>query len=157
MIFGPWLHQQTSNASATVSTLMSIPSPSISSTFADKISSWTQDARMYNKDQNIDRRKSHRVVPMEVICPGYSRTGTLTMQKALEILGYPNVYVSTKQYTSQETYIDHALLPTHSTLAPSTITSGMPTSGSTSSPPNSKAAAPSPNPPSTPSSATAAQ
>ncbi|KAK3047498.1 hypothetical protein LTR09_011127 [Extremus antarcticus] len=29
---------------------------------------------------------------MEVICPGYSRTGTLTMQKALEILGYPNVY-----------------------------------------------------------------
>jgi hypothetical protein len=49
-------------------------------------------ARMYNKDQGIDRHKCTRIVPMAVICPGYSRTGTLTMQKALTILGYPNVY-----------------------------------------------------------------
>ncbi|KAK3676117.1 hypothetical protein LTR78_003867 [Recurvomyces mirabilis] len=49
-------------------------------------------ARMYNKDQNIDRRHAKRKVPLEVICPGYSRTGTLTMQKAMTILGYPNPY-----------------------------------------------------------------
>jgi Sulfotransferase domain len=49
-------------------------------------------ARMYNRDQNIDRHNSKRVVPMEVLCLGYSRTGTLTMQKAMEILGYPNPY-----------------------------------------------------------------
>ena len=49
-------------------------------------------ARMYNPDQNIDRTKSRRTVPLEVICPGYSRTGTLSMQKAMSILGYPNPY-----------------------------------------------------------------
>ena len=49
-------------------------------------------ARMYNKDQNIDRLKSTRTVPLEVICPGYSRTGTLTMHKAMTILGYPDPY-----------------------------------------------------------------
>ena len=49
-------------------------------------------ARMYNKDQNIDRRTSSRVVPMEVLALGYSRTGTLSMRSALETLGYPNPY-----------------------------------------------------------------
>lgn len=49
-------------------------------------------ARMYNKDQNIDRRKQKRVVPLEVLALGYSRTGTLSMRGALEILGYPDVY-----------------------------------------------------------------
>ena len=49
-------------------------------------------ARMYNPDQKIDRRKASRSVPMQVICPGYSRTGTLTMQKALTILGYTSPY-----------------------------------------------------------------
>jgi hypothetical protein len=49
-------------------------------------------ARMHNVDQNIDRRKAHRTVPMEVLALGYSRTGTLSMQKALTILGYPNPY-----------------------------------------------------------------
>lgn len=49
-------------------------------------------ARMYNRDQNIDRRNAKRTVPMEVLCLGYSRTGTLTMRKAMEILGYPNPY-----------------------------------------------------------------
>ena len=51
-------------------------------------------ARMYNRDQNINRLKCTRTVPMQVLCPGYSRTGTLTMQKALEILGYPTYHFS---------------------------------------------------------------
>lgn len=49
-------------------------------------------ARMYNTDQNIDRRTQSRTVPLEVLCLGYSRTGTMTMHSALEILGYPNPY-----------------------------------------------------------------
>lgn len=49
-------------------------------------------ALMYNKDENIDRRKCTRKVPMEVLALGYSRTGTLSVRKALEILGYPNPY-----------------------------------------------------------------
>lgn len=49
-------------------------------------------ARMYNKDQNINRRKSERVVPLDVLALGFSRTGTLSMRGALEILGYPNPY-----------------------------------------------------------------
>src|ERR1700761_3615852 len=49
-------------------------------------------ARMYNQDQNIDRRKSKRTVPLEVLSLGFSRTGTLSMREALEILGYPNPY-----------------------------------------------------------------
>ena len=49
-------------------------------------------ARMYNPDQNIDRRHSQRTVPLEVICPGFSRTGTLSMHRAMTILGYPNPY-----------------------------------------------------------------
>jgi len=51
-------------------------------------------ARMYNPDHKIDRRELKRVMPMEVICPGYSRTGTLTMHKAMEILGYPCYHFS---------------------------------------------------------------
>jgi hypothetical protein len=49
---------------------------------------------MYNKDQNIDRRHCMRKVPMQVLALGYSRTGTLSMQKALEILGYPTYHFS---------------------------------------------------------------
>lgn len=49
-------------------------------------------ARMYNEDQNIDRRKATRTVPMEILSLGFSRTGTLSMRSALEILGYPNPY-----------------------------------------------------------------
>jgi hypothetical protein len=51
-------------------------------------------ARMYNKDQGMDRRKATRTVPMSVLSLGYSRTGTLTMQKALHILGYPTYHFS---------------------------------------------------------------
>ncbi|WPH01364.1 Hypothetical protein R9X50_00420600 [Acrodontium crateriforme] len=49
-------------------------------------------ARMYNNDQNIDRRKSQRTVPLEVLALGYSRTGTLSMRETFKILGYPNPY-----------------------------------------------------------------
>lgn len=55
-------------------------------------------ARMYNPDQNIDRHKCKRVVPMEVLSLGYSRTGTLSMQKALSILGYANPYHFSSMY-----------------------------------------------------------
>ena len=43
-------------------------------------------------DLNIDRRKSHRTVPLEVLSLGCSRTGTLSMVEALKILGYPDPY-----------------------------------------------------------------
>ncbi|KAK3613889.1 hypothetical protein LTR22_027975 [Elasticomyces elasticus] len=49
-------------------------------------------ARMYNRDQNIDRRGAQRTVPLEVLCLGYFRTGTLTCHKAMASLGYPNPY-----------------------------------------------------------------
>lgn len=49
-------------------------------------------ARVKNPQQNIDRSKAHRTVPMEVLCLGYSRTGTLSMHKAMTVLGYPNPY-----------------------------------------------------------------
>lgn len=49
-------------------------------------------ARIYNPDQGIDRRKARRTVPMELLCLGNSRTGTLSMRRAAEILGYPDPY-----------------------------------------------------------------
>ncbi|KAK4543578.1 hypothetical protein LTR36_005473 [Oleoguttula mirabilis] len=49
-------------------------------------------ARVKNPQQNIDRSRAHRTVPMEVLCLGYSRTGTLSMHKAMTVLGYPNPY-----------------------------------------------------------------
>lgn len=55
-------------------------------------------ARMYNVDQNIDRRKQTRTVPLEVLCLGYSRTGTLTMHTALTKLGYPSPYHFSSMY-----------------------------------------------------------
>lgn len=55
-------------------------------------------ARMYNPDQGIDRRNAKRTVPMQVLCLGYSRTGTLSMRKALEVLGYPEPYHFSSQY-----------------------------------------------------------
>ena len=51
-------------------------------------------ARMYNKDQGIDRHKCTRTVPLEVLSLGYSRTGTMTMHKAFSILGYPAYHFS---------------------------------------------------------------
>ncbi|KAG4428353.1 hypothetical protein IFR05_016168 [Cadophora sp. M221] len=55
-------------------------------------------ALMLLSDQNIDRRKCRRVVPMEVLSLGYSRTGTMSMQKAFRILGYPNSYYFSSVY-----------------------------------------------------------
>ncbi|KAK0972039.1 hypothetical protein LTR54_017665 [Friedmanniomyces endolithicus] len=40
-------------------------------------------------ERNEDPRVRKRTVPMEVLSMGYSRTGTMTMQAALEILGIP--------------------------------------------------------------------
>src|ERR1700761_8644992 len=55
----------------------------------DKFGNW---ALMFNPDANIDRHKCHRTVPMEVLALGLSRTGTLSMQEALTILGYPTYH-----------------------------------------------------------------
>ncbi|KAJ7606872.1 hypothetical protein FB45DRAFT_949369 [Roridomyces roridus] len=41
---------------------------------------------------NIDRRTCRRVVPMEVLSLGMSRTGTASIKAALEILGYNDCY-----------------------------------------------------------------
>lgn len=49
-------------------------------------------AIMYNPQKNIDRSLQSRTVPMEFLSLGYSRTGTLSIRLALEILGYPNPY-----------------------------------------------------------------
>src|SRR5271169_1293569 len=38
--------------------------------------------RMLNKDNNIDRHTSTRVVPLQVLGLGFSSTSTLSMQKA---------------------------------------------------------------------------
>ncbi|KAK3049572.1 hypothetical protein LTR09_009240 [Extremus antarcticus] len=40
-------------------------------------------------ERNEDTRQRRRTVPMEVLSLGYSRTGTMTMKAAFEILGYP--------------------------------------------------------------------
>ncbi|KAI7205265.1 hypothetical protein KC316_g14346 [Hortaea werneckii] len=49
-------------------------------------------ARILNPQQNIDRSRATRTVPLQVLCLGYSRTGTLSMHRALTILNYPNPY-----------------------------------------------------------------
>jgi len=49
-------------------------------------------ARILNPQQNIDCNKAHRTVPMEVLCLGYSRKGSLSVHRALSTLGYPNPY-----------------------------------------------------------------
>ena len=55
-------------------------------------------ARMYNPQQNINRLNATRKVPMQVLCLGYSRTGTLSMHKAMTILGYPAPYHFSSMY-----------------------------------------------------------
>ncbi|RMY06178.1 hypothetical protein D0868_06005 [Hortaea werneckii] len=49
-------------------------------------------ARILNPQQNIDRSLATRTVPLQVLCLGYSRTGTLSMHRALSLLNYPNPY-----------------------------------------------------------------
>lgn len=51
-------------------------------------------AAVKEPDQNIDRRKCTRQVAMEVLCFGLPRTGTQSMQEALNILGYPTYHYS---------------------------------------------------------------
>ncbi|MCJ1279138.1 hypothetical protein MMC21_006962 [Puttea exsequens] len=43
---------------------------------------------LFLPETNIDRRQCKRVVPMEVMNLGFPRTGTMSMQAALNILGY---------------------------------------------------------------------
>ncbi|KXH47567.1 hypothetical protein CNYM01_11912 [Colletotrichum nymphaeae SA-01] len=47
---------------------------------------------LFKPDLNIDRRQCKRVVPLEVLALGMSKTGTSSMQRALMILGYNDVY-----------------------------------------------------------------
>ncbi|KAF5007155.1 hypothetical protein FDECE_6508 [Fusarium decemcellulare] len=47
---------------------------------------------LFRPDLNIDRRKCKRTVPLEVLALGMPRTGTASMQRALMILGYNEVY-----------------------------------------------------------------
>lgn len=49
-------------------------------------------AVMLNPDDGIDRHKCKRIVPMEVLHLGFSRTGTLSMQEVYKSLGYANPY-----------------------------------------------------------------
>ncbi|RDW87939.1 hypothetical protein BP5796_03633 [Coleophoma crateriformis] len=48
--------------------------------------------QLYLPPTNIDRHQCKRVVPMEVLSLGWSRTGTSSMKAALQILGYNDVY-----------------------------------------------------------------
>lgn len=57
----------------------------------DRIGNYSQ---MYNHDEYINRDIQTRTVPMEVLALGYSRTGTLSMHKALTTLGYPCYHFS---------------------------------------------------------------
>lgn len=72
-------------------------SPSVSSnmvaTEADykRLGAW---AVMLNPDLNIDRHTCQRTVPMEVLSLAPPRTGTLSMNEALGILGYPACHYS---------------------------------------------------------------
>ncbi|KAK5674803.1 hypothetical protein LTS10_012540 [Elasticomyces elasticus] len=43
---------------------------------------------------HVDRRTCKRVVPMQVLSLGFSRTGTSSMQLALETLGYPTYHMT---------------------------------------------------------------
>ncbi|KAK5710754.1 hypothetical protein LTR17_018735 [Elasticomyces elasticus] len=43
---------------------------------------------------HVDRRTCERVVPMQVLFLGFSRTGTSSMQLALETLGYPTYHMA---------------------------------------------------------------
>lgn len=57
----------------------------------DRLSAW---AVMLNQDANIDRHDRSRTVSMDVLSLGFSRTGTLSMQEALGILGYKTYHYS---------------------------------------------------------------
>ncbi|KAL2875855.1 hypothetical protein SGCOL_009003 [Colletotrichum sp. CLE4] len=47
---------------------------------------------LFRPDLNVDRRQCKHVVPLEVLALGMSKTGTSSMQRALMILGYSDVY-----------------------------------------------------------------
>ncbi|KAJ5407128.1 hypothetical protein N7465_008412 [Penicillium sp. CMV-2018d] len=47
---------------------------------------------IFTDDTNIDRRKCRRTVPMKVLALGVGRTGTASLRKAFERLGYGKCY-----------------------------------------------------------------
>ncbi|POS71726.1 hypothetical protein DHEL01_v209878 [Diaporthe helianthi] len=55
---------------------------------------------LFLPDANIDRRKCHRTMPMEVLALGLSRTGTTSLRQALMILGHSEVYHGFRQFNN---------------------------------------------------------
>lgn len=55
----------------------------------ERLGKW---AVVLEEDANIDRHGAHRIVPMQVLSLGPSRTGTFSVQEALTILGYRDPY-----------------------------------------------------------------
>ncbi|KAK5120739.1 hypothetical protein LTR85_006097 [Meristemomyces frigidus] len=55
----------------------------------DRLGAW---AVMLEPGTDIDRTTCRRTVPLEVLSLGMPRTGTLSMQEALSMLGYPTPY-----------------------------------------------------------------
>ncbi|KXT18750.1 hypothetical protein AC579_2731 [Pseudocercospora musae] len=58
-------------------------------TVSDRLGPWSV---ILEPSQNINRQNCHRTVPMQVLSLAPSRTCTLSMCSALEILGYQNPY-----------------------------------------------------------------
>ncbi|MCJ1399743.1 hypothetical protein MMC11_002945 [Xylographa trunciseda] len=58
-----------------------------------KLTMMEKHPELFTPQTNIDRREHERVVPMEVMNLGFPRTGTMSIQAALNILGY-NCYHS---------------------------------------------------------------
>jgi len=46
----------------------------------------------YDTEVDIDRKQCRRVVPMKVLALGCGRTGTKSLKRALQILGYEDTY-----------------------------------------------------------------
>ncbi|KAJ0120149.1 hypothetical protein J7T55_001004 [Diaporthe amygdali] len=55
---------------------------------------------LFLPDANIDRRTCGRIMPMEVLSLGLSRTGTTSLRQALMILGHSEVYHGFRQFNN---------------------------------------------------------
>lgn len=124
---------------------------------ADRIGNY---ALMLLSDQNIDRRKCHRIVPLEVLSLGYSRTGTMCKTTLLTLPFLSSCYftrVLQLTYPSQQCKTPSAssAIQTLTTSPASTATSATATCGLTPSAQNmTESVPPSAVPSSTSSSAT---
>ncbi|RVX70421.1 hypothetical protein B0A52_05920 [Exophiala mesophila] len=65
----------------------------------DELGDWVI---LLQPDQNIDRRKCVRKVPMEVLSLGAPRTGTLSMASAYKILGIPSYHFASVVVNSRD-------------------------------------------------------